>query len=87
MGKVDDLRALRQQIRAMEAGASKPSTSVQRPGRKTDPAFEVVAQHVQEDLCGHTGVGGKRCIRAKDHPEKSHRYPKVAPSAASVQQQ
>lgn len=60
MGKVDDLRALREaRYEAKGKPASKPK-AVETKG--------------SEKLCGHKGVGGKSCTRPKDHEEKNHRY-------------
>ncbi len=83
MGKVDDLRALRE---ANWAARQKPvSKSEERrlsctPAAGAGAAVEGGSQPAVEStvpLCGHTSIGKKTCIRPKDHPEKNHRYGKA----------
>lgn len=80
MGKVDDLRALREANWAarqkVPAGPSRGhrAQSAGAEGGRRDAAT------VAEALCGHTAIGGKRCIRPKDHAEKNHRYGKETKS-------
>lgn len=78
MGKVDELRALREARYA--AAANKAATPKDRKAaavaalaKATAPAPEITA------LCGHRSVGGKSCIREEGHVAtgtKSHRYAK-----------
>lgn len=81
MGKVDDLRALREARYAAMQKA--PSKSVERRLSRTGAGGHDAQRAggsqpdlvtVAEELCGHQSIGKKRCIRPKDHPEKNHRY-------------
>lgn len=58
MGKVDDMRAMRE---ARYAALSKSQT------RRID------IQNA-DATCGHRAISGKTCTRPKDHSEKNHRY-------------
>ena len=73
MGKVEDQRALREANYAARTGG-KP---VARKAPPTVPAKGGIVAKKPDALCGHRSVGGKTCIRAKDHDEKSHRYAKA----------
>lgn len=79
MSKVDDLRALREARYAVMT-AGKGQGKSQGKGMKGQRVDKVVVDEVQqlEALCGHQAIGGKRCIRPKDHAEKNHRYAKAA---------
>ncbi len=84
MGKVEDMRALRQQLREGAATrAARPAAPASVPGSRArvapPPPDDVVVDEAPAvvALCGHTAIGGKRCVRAKDHSEKNHRYAKT----------
>lgn len=68
MGKVDDMRAMREARfserakRVMSKAEEKRASKVETPAPPT------------EELCGHKAIGGKSCTRPKDHTEKNHRY-------------
>jgi len=64
VGKVEDLRKMREARYMMRHG-------MVAPGKKAQEAAKAITG---SDLCGHKGVGGKSCTRPKDHPEKNHRY-------------
>lgn len=77
MGKVEDLRALREARRAplTSAGQSRSVTA-----RKALEQVIAGPAAVTGELCGHRAVGGKLCIRAKGHQAegtKSHKYAKT----------
>lgn len=66
MGKVEDMRAMREaRYEATQKAAPKPKG--------------VKGTHVPLDTvsCGHRSISGGFCIRPKDHSEKSHRYKKL----------
>lgn len=67
MGKVDDMRAMRE-ARYSERAQKVMKTVEERKGVK--------GQHVPLDTesCGHRSISGGYCTRPKDHPEKNHRY-------------
>lgn len=79
MGKVDDLRALREaRFEANQKGVT--------PAKKAAAAKQALAKAlsgpapVTGEFCGHRAVGGKLCIRAKGHQAegtKSHKYAKT----------
>ena len=67
MGKVDDMRAMRE---AKYAAA---------PGSRTPPKIGAsipVPSKLVGGTCPKVSISGKRCIREKDHPEKNHKYAK-----------
>lgn len=75
MGKVDDMRAMR------EARFSERAQKVMKKveDRKVTRASEIDndkgAPYQQDDLlCGHANISGKTCTRPKGHTEKNHRY-------------
>ncbi len=81
MGKVDELRALREARyeAAAKAKSAKDPKEAKRAAalaaltRATATAVEVTT------VCGHRSVGGKTCIREEGHVAtgtKSHRYAK-----------
>lgn len=86
MGKVDDLRKMREaryeamQRRKVDPSLLLPGLSVEVVGNAdTIKAAEEAAANydiplVDPDLCGHKSVSGKSCTRPKDHTEKNHRY-------------
>lgn len=86
MGKVDDMRAMRE---ARYAARQKMSEDLQKkydndPGLRkalkdaaesgTVKKERPPRREVTEELCGHRAIGGKTCTRPKDHAEKNHRY-------------
>lgn len=84
MGKVEDMQALRQQLReSTGTRAARPAAPARVPGRPAQAAPPRAGDGVVDEgltvvaLCGHTAIGGKRCVRAKDHSEKNHRYAKT----------
>ena len=91
MGKVDDLRAMREaRYLAMQTGKAKgKGMQGQRVERvvldevKGFPSRSVERRVTRTDtpatgeaLCGHQSISKKTCIRPKDHTEKNHRYAK-----------
>lgn len=58
MSKVDELRALRE---ARFKNATNAKNYI------TDDSTDV-------ELCGHTSINKKTCIRPKGHSEKNHKY-------------
>lgn len=72
MSKMDDLRALRE---AKHARGSQAPTNKAAVARKA-LANALTPPTPVDVVCGHRAIGGKTCIRAKDHSEKTHRYPK-----------
>lgn len=77
MGKVDDMRAIRE-ARFAKTQATAP------PAKRAAVAKKALAQATGgptpvATACGHRSVGGKFCIREKGHEAegtKSHRYAK-----------
>jgi len=73
MGKVEDLRALRQQMREAEQRmAPKPAGGGKVKRYVTEP--RAVREVALPDLCGHRSISNKYCIRPAGHAEKNHRY-------------
>lgn len=71
MGKVEDMRALREQLRA---AAALPAA---RKVKGLAPARVILDELAPaEELCGHRSIGNKSCIRPSNHSEKNHRYAK-----------
>lgn len=73
MGKVEELRALREARYAANQKGAAPvkgchSTAVDALAKALAPKPEVT------DFCGHQGIGGKRCTRELGHSERNHRY-------------
>lgn len=86
MGKVEDMRALKAQIReglartAVDLPALKAAAKTGKPGKGitgTRAKIVIVDEAASFDLCGHRNMSNRACIRPKDHSEKSHRYPKA----------
>lgn len=89
MGKVEDMRALREQMRAGRARAgedlpSAPAAAGRRPPtvavRRTDDdrtGSGRAAAPAPDAMCGHRSIGNKSCIRPLGHAEKNHRYAKT----------
>lgn len=77
MGKVDDLRALRE---ARYAASQKGAAPVKKAEVAKKALAKAVAAPVAPDaLCGHRSIGNKVCIREEGHVAtgtKSHRYAK-----------
>lgn len=75
MGKVDDLRALRE---ARYARMQTPATvkKVQRAKHIPEAGIPSSGKLPEEtgELCGHRAISGKTCIRPLNHTEKNHRY-------------
>lgn len=61
---------------AKEIGPKEAALRAMREARqtRTAPAAKPAKAPDREALCGHQAIGGKRCIRPAEHPEKSHRY-------------
>lgn len=78
MGKVDDMRALREARFA--ASQKKPAPPGERAAKAQRALAKALApQAPTGELCGHRSIGNKSCIREKDHQAtgtKSHRYAK-----------
>jgi hypothetical protein len=90
VGKVDDLRKMREARYMMRHGIVAPSKEIQDAAASLAEVGKAVKKGAEkrgrklpdltddnwkpEALCGHKGVGGKSCTRPKDHPEKNHRY-------------
>lgn len=78
MGKVDDLRALRE---ARYAASQKVSSAAERATKAQRALAKALAPPAPTgELCGHRSVSGKSCTREKDHQAtgtKSHRYAKA----------
>lgn len=72
MGKIEDMRALREANYDARHGVKPAKKAAPKVPAKGGLAPVVVTG----PLCGHRSVGGKSCIRGKDHDEKSHRYAK-----------
>jgi len=60
MGKVDDMRAMREARYAAQSKSQTKRVAIQK--------------EATDDLCGHRAISGKTCTRLKDHSEKNHRY-------------
>ena len=68
MGKVDDLRRMREE---RWASMQKPNSSFQVSQR----AAEIQrAADTGSELCGHQSISKKSCTRPAGHSEKNHRY-------------
>lgn len=78
MGKVEDMRALRMQMREglARTAVDLPALAAGKKPKRA-AATPVAAADEGQELCGHTAISGKRCSRPKDHSEKNHRYPKA----------
>jgi hypothetical protein len=81
LSKADQLKALREARYLANQRTASPSKSVKRRlSRTEDGEVETAAvggsQPDGARLCGHMSISKKPCIRAKDHPEKNHRYAK-----------
>ena len=78
MGKVEDMRRLREQrAAAVRAPAAAPARSTQAPPPARTAAAPVPDASPDEGLCGHTSISGRSCTREKDHQKagtKNHRY-------------
>lgn len=82
MGKVEDMRAMKQQRRAaLEASASAPparpaarTPAPVRPPAATAAAATPVPTAPDGQLCGHRSLGSRTCTRPAGHAEKNHRY-------------
>lgn len=77
MGKVEDMRRLREQrAAAVHAPAAAPARSRQAaPPVRTAAAPDRAVPDT--GLCGHTSISGRSCTRDKDHQKagtKNHRY-------------
>jgi hypothetical protein len=75
MGKVDDLRALREARFAANQKAQPPAERAKKAQRALAKATSAPAP--TGELCGHRSIGNKTCTREKDHQAtgtKSHRY-------------
>lgn len=84
MGKVEDMRRLREQRAAASTAAA--STAAAAPRRASTQAAppvratatpEAVVDAAAEGLCGHTSISGRSCTRERDHQKagtKNHRY-------------
>ncbi len=77
MGKVEDMRRLREQrAAAVRTPAAAPARSTQAPP-PVRAAAAAPAPVADEGLCGHTSISGRSCTREKDHQKagtKNHRY-------------
>lgn len=74
MGKVDDMRALRE---ARFAAQSKPVTPAKKAAKAAAALSAVVSPAPTGELCGHRSISNKSCTREKDHQAsgtKNHRY-------------
>ena len=74
MGKVDDLRALRE---ARYAATRKPASPESKSAKARKALQEAESPAVIEELCGHRSISNKSCTREKDHQAtgtKNHRY-------------
>jgi hypothetical protein len=89
VGKADELRALREAAyarrQALQPGHAAAAVRLSRSGVTVASATGAAgsqskgkAKVADEALCGHTNMGGKACIRPRDHSEKNHRYAKAA---------
>ena len=81
MGKVDDMRAMREArwaaVRNQRPSQPKVERAADIDNDKGAPYRKgVKGQHVPLDTesCGHRSMSGGYCTRPKDHPEKNHRY-------------
>lgn len=79
MGKVDDLRALREaRYASMQRGDKFVRKLLQlKPLEDRENEVAVKSDAVLEGItliCGHRAISGKTCTRPKDHSEKNHRY-------------
>lgn len=93
MGKVEDMRAMKQQRRADQAAAAGapaagPRTSARSAGAATvraetpAPVETPAADAAPPDaLCGHRSLGSRTCTRPAGHAEKNHRYAPVGDTA------
>jgi hypothetical protein len=71
MGKVDDLRKMREARYLLRHGMLAPKAA---PEPAPDTTWVETVEIKDYGKCGHKGVGGKTCTRPKDHSEKNHRY-------------
>lgn len=70
MGKVEDMRALKEQLRAAAIAGAKPAKM-----QGARPAKVIVDEAAGlTELCGHRSIGNKSCTRPSGHSEKNHRY-------------
>lgn len=69
MGKVDDMRAMRE---ARYAATNKGVKGQHVPLASPEVRAAFAAENEVE--CGHRAISGKTCTRPKDHSEKNHRY-------------
>lgn len=80
MGKVDDLRKMREAKYLMRQKSTtveaqqEYDTSPELQDVLTKAAQSPTVRRSRGPSCGHKGIGGKTCTRPKDHPEKNHRY-------------
>lgn len=76
MGKVDDMRAMREaRYSARAKRIESLLEKVTRPESKSqERRLDIQEEAVTEELCGHQSISKARCTRPKDHPEKNHRY-------------
>lgn len=70
MGKVDDMRKMREE---RFASMQKTSSSFQASAR-SKALDDTREAPLTDELCGHRAISGKSCTRPKDHSEKNHRY-------------
>lgn len=93
MGKVEDMRALKQERLAAQAAtrlaASAPARAAARTSAgasaSSDTPGSAAASRVPAEapatsqLCGHRSIGNKSCTRPVGHTEKNHRYAPAEP--------
>lgn len=86
MGKVEDMRALKQQLREglARTAADLPTVTTASQLKRgkgvqgTKPKVVIPDEAAGFDLCGHRNIGNKSCTRPAGHAEKNHRYGKTA---------
>lgn len=75
MGKVEDLRALREaRYEAARAQPAQRPGPAARPSPPAPPAAVPAVGPAADGRCGHRAISGRTCTRALGHAEKSHRY-------------